>query len=127
MKRMFIFLFVLLLPFYGELDAAPVKDGDVVTIPLEEGDNDEDSKNNPRSVLAPSISCHYSHGIFQFAFFDTFENVVIRVENITTGETWIKYMDLYPGVEIISTSATDGNYIISVYADTDCYYGYFQK
>lgn len=128
MKRTFILLFVILfLPFYGELNANSVKDGDVISIPLKEGDNDEDSKNNPRSIFTPSIYCYYSIGTFQFIFHETFEDVYIRVENISTGERWTKSMDLSAPSVKITTSATNGNYIISISADSRYYYGQFQK
>lgn len=126
MKKLFLLLlFVIPLPLSIEITATTHRDSDVVTIPINKG-SDEYDENMPRSIITSDVLCIYSGSTFLFYFYNTFENVTIIVTNTTTGEQWSKSAYL-PSCINITTSGSNGSYIISIYTETDFYSSQFLK
>ncbi len=123
MLLFFVFSFSLCI----DVMASDIKDEDVVTIPINTGDSEDNKKNNPRNIIICPIACLYYNGSFAFSFYEAFEDVTIRIENASTGEQWFRYMEYSESSVVIPASFDAGTYNISIYADGEYYTGIFQK
>ena len=66
MKKFSVLLILVFILSAGNIFASNSNDGDVVTIPLEEGDNKEKEKNEPRNLFISLIQCFYCNNTFEF-------------------------------------------------------------
>lgn len=114
------------LPLYG-IAALHNDDNETVNVPIEKTDEDERRENNPRNLICSPIMCYYSNSTFSFLFYETFEEITIRIENATTGEQWDNFANPSESFVRIPTSSSAGAYYIFIYTDTGLYTGAFQK
>lgn len=128
MKTIFISLILAMaLPFISYASKTQINDnGDVVIIPINKpGDGKEE--NNPRNSIFSPITCYYCNCVFYFTFYETFEDVTITIENITTGEQLTKSLDYSDSLVRIPVSSTDGTFHLSIQTDIGLYTGAFCK
>ena len=126
MKKIVLF-FVFILSVCGDVMASNIGDDDVVTIPINTGESEDNKKNNPRTLLTSPISCIYSNGSFIFSFYEMFESITIQIVNTSTGEQWSNYMEYSESSVRIPASTNSGTYNIFIYTEDGYYTGIFHK
>ena len=126
MKKIVLF-FVFILSVCGDVMASNIGDDDVVTIPINTGESEDNKKNNPRTLLTSPISCIYSNGSFIFSFYEMFESITIQIVNTSTGEQWSNYMEYSESSVRIPASTNSGTYNIFIYTEDGYYTGVFRK
>lgn len=126
MKKILIILFCLMaIPIFGTaVNRLYTSDGENVVVPIEKQEEGEESA-NPRIFNNSPIVCLYSNFNLTFFFYEYFEDITIRVENITTDEQWTLTSSSSSCVSIPVSSA--GVYYISIYTDSGYYSGSFTK
>lgn len=129
MKKFFVLLLcIMVLPLWCNITyGGAISNDEGVVVPIEKKGEEEEDKNNPRSIAFSPIICYYSNDIFALLFYQSFEDATIIIENITTGEQWSKFINYSESIVKIPVSSNNGTYHISIHTDEGVYSGAFHK